>query len=524
MLVAGSGGPDSTALAAAAAFAAPRLGLSIGFATADQHWSERSAAVAEAAVGVAQNLGLHPAVVVDAPAARTEGAAREARRAALMDEAARQHAVAILLGHSLDDQAETVLLRLARGSGARSMSAMAAREGPWRRPFLGLRRALLREACATAGLATWDDPANADPAFARSRVRAELLPQLEAVLGPGIAESLARTAALLRSDADALDDLAASYWARFSGPGRSGDALQTAHLAALPEAVRTRVLRRAAVAAGCPPGALSMEQVLQIDALVTAWRGQGPLTLPGGVTARRGDGRLILTAPSVEQHLSEKSEADPAMTDLMAEPDRHPDRLADQQGSPPEVIFTQETGHPDIAEVLITREEIAAKIGELAAAIDADYAGQTVLLVGVLKGAAMVMADLSRALSVDTTLEFMAVSSYGSSTSSSGVVRILKDLDRSIEGIHVLIVEDIIDSGLTLSWLIRNLRSRHPASVEVVALLRKPEALKVSVDVRYVGFDIPSAFVVGYGLDYAERYRTLPFVGTLTPEAIERGR
>ncbi len=180
--------------------------------------------------------------------------------------------------------------------------------------------------------------------------------------------------------------------------------------------------------------------------------------------------------------------------------------------------------HPDVAEVLVSQEAIAAKVTELAAQIDADYAGHSVLLVGVLKGAAMIMADLSRALTIDTTLEFMAVSSYGSATSSSGVVRILKDLDRSIEGARVLVVEDIIDSGLTLSWLVRNLRSRNPASVEVVTLLRKPEAVKVAVDVRYVGFDIPSAFVVGYGLDYRERYRTLPYVGTLTPEAIERGR
>jgi len=202
------------------------------------------------------------------------------------------------------------------------------------------------------------------------------------------------------------------------------------------------------------------------------------------------------------------------MTELMASSPAATERPAGGSRPP----------HPDIAEVLITREAIAEKVAELAAMIDRDYAGQTVLLVGVLKGAAMIMADLSRALTIDATLEFMAVSSYGSSTSSSGVVRILKDLDRAIEGVHVLVVEDIIDSGLTLSWLIRNLRSRHPASVEVVALLRKPEALKVSVEVRYVGFDIPSAFVVGYGLDYAERYRTLPYVGTLTPEAIERGR
>lgn len=179
--------------------------------------------------------------------------------------------------------------------------------------------------------------------------------------------------------------------------------------------------------------------------------------------------------------------------------------------------------HPDLESVLITEEEIAAKVAEMAAAIDRDYAGLSVLLVGVLKGATMIMADLSRALTVDATLEFMAVSSYGSSTSSSGVVRILKDLDRSIEGAHVLVVEDVIDSGLTLSWLLRNLKSRHPASVQVVTLLRKPEALKVAVDVRYVGFDIPGAFVVGYGLDYGERYRTLPYVGTLTQEAIARG-
>jgi tRNA(Ile)-lysidine synthase len=174
--------------------------------------------------------------------------------------------------------------------------------------------------------------------------------------------------------------------------------------------------------------------------------------------------------------------------------------------------------HPDIEGVLISEEQIADKIGELARNVDADYAGRELLLVGVLKGAVMVMADLARALTVATSMEFMAVSSYGSSTSSSGVVRILKDLDRDIAGLDVLVVEDVIDSGLTLSWLLRNLRSRQPASVEVLTLLRKPEAAQVQVPVRYVGFDIPSVFVVGYGLDYAERYRDLPYVGTLRPE------
>ena len=173
---------------------------------------------------------------------------------------------------------------------------------------------------------------------------------------------------------------------------------------------------------------------------------------------------------------------------------------------------------PEIEKVLISRQEIADKVAEMARAIDADYAGREVLLVGVLKGAVMIMADLARALTVPVSMEFMAVSSYGSSTSSSGVVRILKDLDRDLADKHVLVVEDVIDSGLTLSWLLRNMKSRGPASVEVCALLRKPEAAKVELPVKYVGFDIPSEFVVGYGLDYAERYRELPFVGLLRPE------
>ena len=174
--------------------------------------------------------------------------------------------------------------------------------------------------------------------------------------------------------------------------------------------------------------------------------------------------------------------------------------------------------HAEIAEVLVSEQEIQDKIAQLAKAIDEDYRGKEIMLVGVLKGAVMVMADLARALETPVSMEFMAVTSYGSSTSSSGVVRILKDLDREIEGQHVLVVEDIIDSGLTLNWLLRNMRSRNPASVEVCALLRKPEAAKVDVDVKYVGFDLPAEFVVGYGLDYAERYRGLPFVGRLKPE------
>ncbi|HEX6970453.1 MAG TPA: hypoxanthine phosphoribosyltransferase [Micromonosporaceae bacterium] len=181
----------------------------------------------------------------------------------------------------------------------------------------------------------------------------------------------------------------------------------------------------------------------------------------------------------------------------------------------------------DIERVIITEEQIREKTAELAKQVAADYASATdgVLLVGVLKGAVMFMADFARALGrygPPSELEFMAVSSYGQGTTSSGVVRILKDLDRDISGRHVIVVEDIVDSGLTLSWLLKYLKSRSAASVEVVALFRKPEAIKVPVTVKYVGFDIPAEFVVGYGLDFAERYRELPFVGVLKPEVYGR--
>jgi hypoxanthine phosphoribosyltransferase len=175
----------------------------------------------------------------------------------------------------------------------------------------------------------------------------------------------------------------------------------------------------------------------------------------------------------------------------------------------------------DLTSTLFSEEEIHAKIAELARRIEADYAGKEVLLVGVLRGAVMVMADLARELRIPLEMDWMAVSSYGSGTQSSGVVRILKDLDSDLMDRNVLIVEDIIDSGLTLSWLRANLESRGAASVEICALLRKPESAKVDVDVRYVGFEIPPAFVVGYGLDYAEKYRNLRGIGVLAPHVYE---
>ncbi len=176
----------------------------------------------------------------------------------------------------------------------------------------------------------------------------------------------------------------------------------------------------------------------------------------------------------------------------------------------------------DFAEVLVSENSIGRKLDEMAADIRRDYEGEDLLLVGVLKGAVMVMADLARRMPPHVQMDWMAVSSYGSGTKSSGVVRILKDLDADLTGRHVLIVEDIIDTGVTLSWLLGNLRSRGAASVEIAALLRKPAAAVVDVPVKYIGFDIPPDFVVGYGLDFAENYRTLPFVAVLKPEVYEK--
>jgi hypoxanthine phosphoribosyltransferase len=173
--------------------------------------------------------------------------------------------------------------------------------------------------------------------------------------------------------------------------------------------------------------------------------------------------------------------------------------------------------HPDISHVVLTEDQIQARVAELGAEISADYGDESILMIAVLRGAAIFVADLSRAVSSPVELDFMAVSSYGSSTKSSGVVRILKDLDETIEGRNVLVCEDILDTGLTLKYLLKNLASRRPKSLEVVALLSKEGKQRVPISCRYVGFNVPDEFVVGYGLDYAERYRNLPYVGVLKP-------
>ncbi|MEV4078843.1 tRNA lysidine(34) synthetase TilS [Nonomuraea fuscirosea] len=297
VLVACSGGADSLALAAALAFVASRARLRAGLVTVDHQLQEGSAQRAEAVVKVARDMGLEPAEVLTVTVGAQggpEAAAREARYAALAEAAERRKAETVLLGHTRDDQAETVLLGLARGSGLRSLSGMAARSGRYRRPLLDLPRATTVAACRAMGLTPWDDPHNEDPRYTRVRVRRTVLPVLEAELGPGVAEALARTAGLARQDADALDEWADTAYQNCALSDIGGSIKVTvAELEKLPDAVRRRVLRRAALAAGAPSGALSATHVLAVDRLVTNWRGQKAVDLPGGLSAVRRYGTLI---------------------------------------------------------------------------------------------------------------------------------------------------------------------------------------------------------------------------------------
>jgi len=297
VLVGCSGGADSLALARAVAAERGRVGAII----IDHCLQPGSAEVAAAAAAHCRDLGLDPVEVIEVSAAAEPGAggpeavARDARRSALLEAAQRLGAEAILLAHTRDDQAETVLLRLARGSGARSLSAMAPIVGLWRRPLLGLDRATVQ--ASVADLSTWSDPHNADPRFARVRVRRDALPALTEALGPGVIDGLARSAELLRDDADALDELAGELLqeCRVTEPDRGSDlSLDIGLLAAAPRAVRTRVLRRAAIESGAIAAALTRDHITSVEALISDWHGQGPVDLPGALRASRRCGRLHL--------------------------------------------------------------------------------------------------------------------------------------------------------------------------------------------------------------------------------------
>jgi tRNA(Ile)-lysidine synthase len=334
VLVACSGGADSLALAAALAFTAPRLRLRAGGITVDHGLQPGSDDRARDVAARLTVLGLDPVIQtrVTVPGGGPahpgpEAAARTARYQALDAAAHDSGAAAILLGHTLDDQAETVLLGLARGSGARSLAGMPARRGRYRRPLLSVRRPVTRAACAAQDLPVWDDPHNEDPRFSRSRVRHELMPVLESVLGPGVAEALARSAGQLRADADFLDALAATEAERASETVGGDASLLADSLAGLPAALRTRVLHHAAVAAGCPAGALAAGHVRQLDALVTGWRGQRWVDLPGGVRGFRRDGQVRFTR--TDERCGPQQEGDRGR----GRPGYGPEGSADQRGA-----------------------------------------------------------------------------------------------------------------------------------------------------------------------------------------------
>ena len=427
-----------------------------------------------------------------------EGAARIARYRAL--QAARRDRP-VLLAHTLDDQAETVLLGLGRGSGARSIAGMRPYDPPWCRPLLGVRRSVTHAACTELGLSAWQDPHNADRRFTRTRLRHEVLPLMEEVLGGGVAEALARTATALREDTELVDALIAQ--------AMTGSATDrgTRH-PRLGGAARPRSSRSHPQLAACRRGD-------RADRQADPRRGPADhrLAWPG-----RSGGRFHIAQSAVGRRPQRRAFDVASRADLV--------ELVVRPKTWHAVVVAAESPelYPgDIKSVLLGEEQIQTRIAELGAQIGADYRelavgeDQDLLLITVLKGAVMFVTDLARAIPLPTQFEFMAVSSYGSSTSSSGVVRILKDLDRDINDRNVLIVEDVVDSGLTLSWLLRNLATRHPHSLRVCTLLRKPDAQRANVDIAYVGFDIPNEFVVGYGLDYDERYRDLPYIGTLDP-------
>lgn len=300
MLVAVSGGPDSTTLLSTALHELPRRQVGVGAVTVDHGLQAGSATRARTVADEAVRAGADPVEVVHVrvgTAGGPEAAARRSRRAALLAAAQRHGAVAVLLGHTLDDQAETVLLGLARGSGGRSLAGMAAHAGVFRRPFLGLPRVQVHAAAERLAAEVWLDPHNEDSRYRRVRVRQTVLPVLESELGPGIAAALARSADLLRADADALDEWTDRVAAEALGQHADRVWVEVAMAAALPQAIRYRLIRRAATRAGSPPSDLTMSHVAAVDRLVVAWKGQSWVDLPGGLRASRS-GPLLDFSPA----------------------------------------------------------------------------------------------------------------------------------------------------------------------------------------------------------------------------------
>ena len=464
-----SGGPDSLALLVLAVAA----GCRVTAIHVDHGLRPTSGDEAEVVSAAAARLGAafrgERVTVVDGP--NLEARARTARFGVLPDDVA--------TGHTMDDQAETVLCNLLRGAGLDGLSGMSPGV---RHPLLALRRTDAALVCRSMGLEPVRDPSNEDPRHLRNRVRAELLPLCAQIARRDPVPILARQADLLRDEASLLSDLASET---VPDP-TDARALRDAPLALARRAVRGWLTPTDRRTGQHPPSAAEVERVLQVasGASVAA-------QIAGGRRVRRSASRLAIEG--------ESDRVPPVKTERAA------------SAAPSWALA-------DVGEPVVTAEALSERVAELGAAITADYADDAPLLVGVLKGAMIFMSDLARAIDLPVDVDFMAVSSYGSATRTSGVVRIVKDLDADLAGRHVLVVEDIIDSGLTLNYLRKYLQARTPASLEVCALLVKDGEQRVPLDLRYVGFKIPSEFVVGYGLDVDERYRNLRSVHRYRPD------
>jgi hypoxanthine phosphoribosyltransferase len=469
--VACSGGPDSTALAALASATDREVTLhhvDHGLRAASSHESTH---VKELAASLGVGFVAHVVDVEDG--SNLEARARSARLGVLPFEAA--------TGHTMDDQAETVILNLMRGTGIDGLAAMEMGD---RHPLLALRRHQTHELCRALGLSVVVDESNDDLRMTRNKVRAQVIPLMNDVVSRDVVPLLARLAGVARGDLELLDELAAQA---------VPDPLDVAALRSVPAPLASRALRawirgeRQGLDSPFPPSEAEVRRILSVvngDSRATQ--------LSGGLSVARTRGRLRL-----------EREASGTLT---------PMNDAAHAAGPP-----QWAAH-DLGEVIVSAEAIRDRVAELGAAITADYAESPPLLVCVLKGAMHFMSDLAQAIQLPVDVDFMAVSSYGSATQTSGVVRIVKDLDADLSGRHVLVVEDIIDSGLTLNYLRKYLSARGPASIEVCALLLKEGEQRIEPDYRYVGFTIPSAFVVGYGLDVAEKYRNLDGIYTYVGE------
>jgi hypoxanthine phosphoribosyltransferase len=455
-----SGGADSLALlvlAAAAGCAVTAIHVDHGLRPGSE---AEAGVVAAAAARFGARFESRRVAVVPGP--NLEARARAARFGVLPADVA--------TGHTMDDQAETILVNLLRGAGADGLAGM---EPGVRHPILGLRRHETHALCAAAGLVPVCDESNDDPAFVRNRIRHELLPLCAAVAGRDPVPLLARQAGVLRDEVALLESLATE---------RLPDPADARAVVAAPRPLARRALRRWLRQAGDdghPPSLAEVDRTLAVAAGAAVGT-----ELTGGRRVRRTGGRLRV----------EPARRSGSVTTV----------TLDESGA-----GVPSWAAADVGPVLVDAERLAARVAELGEAITGDYAGEPPLLVAVLKGAMLFMSDLCRAIALPVDVDFMAVSSYGSATKTSGVVRIVKDLDSELEGRHVLVVEDIIDSGLTLNYLRRYLTARAPKSVEICALLVKEGEQRVDLDLRYIGFTIPPEFVVGYGLDVAERYRNL---------------